>query len=419
MVACLPTRKFFAFSSLSTEHPIERFETTNDGVKRYVRRRDNSEAMTYVSSHDTTDYDLAWLKSSHGSIVFDYNCTLRLADLFCGTGPMTLGVVEAGKALNIDIVPAFAIDFEPTASSNYALNFPTSSVLTDDVTKFLNGELGSAPTIEEQKLMDSVGNIDFVIAGPPCQGHSDLNNHTRRDDPRNLLLFRACRFIEIFKPSYFIIENVQGIRHDKHDVLGTAKEFLADLGYDLKENLLLASKYGVAQNRRRFLLVGSLSPLDIDLSHYEVKDAKGVSWAIDDLSSGYDTESTFNSSATHSKTNQARIDYLFEHNLYELPYQERPLCQRKPTNRYTSVYGRMYPDQPAPTITSGFGSIGQGRFCHPYFHRTLTPHEAARVQFIPDFFKFDKKLSRVALQKMIGNAVPPKLTYILTLEMLR
>lgn len=407
------------FGSLNNEQTIERFEATDDGVKRYVRRRDNSEAMSYVSSSGTTDYDLAWLKSHQGSIVPDFNCTLRLADLFCGTGPMTLGVVEAGKALNIDIIPTFAIDFEPTASSNYALNFPTSSVLTDDVTKFLNGELGSTPTVEEQRLIDSVGNIDFVIAGPPCQGHSDLNNHTRRDDPRNLLLFRACRFIEIFKPSYFIIENVQGIRHDKHDVLGTAKEFLSALGYEMKENLLLASKYGVAQNRRRFLLVGSLTPLDIDLSHYEVVNAKSVSWAIDDLPSSYDAESIFNSSATHSKTNQARIDYLFEHNLYELPYQERPLCQRKPTNRYTSVYGRMYPDQPAPTITSGFGSVGQGRFCHPHFHRTLTPHEAARVQFIPDFFKFDNKLSRVALQKMIGNAVPPKLTYILTLEMLR
>ena len=79
----------------------------------------------------------------------------------------------------------------------------------------------------------------------------------------------------------------------------------------------------------------------------------------------------------------------------------------------------MYPDKPAPTITSGFGSIGQGRFGHPYERRTMTPHEAARVQFIPDFFKFSKELNRVALQKMIGNAVPPKLTYIIGLELFR
>ena len=181
----------------------------------------------------------------------------------------------------------------------------------------------------------------------------------------------------------------------------------------------MASDFGVAQNRRRFLLIGSLAKIDIDLSPYKLQSPRPVVWAIEDLSSSYNSKSTFNSSATHSKVNQKRIDYLFEHDLHELPYQERPKCQRTPNNRYTSVYGRMYPDKPAPTITSGFGSIGQGRFCHPYLHRTLTPHEAARVQFIPDHFKFSEELSRVALQKMIGNAVPPKLTYIIGLELLR
>ena len=79
----------------------------------------------------------------------------------------------------------------------------------------------------------------------------------------------------------------------------------------------------------------------------------------------------------------------------------------------------MYPNKPAPTITSGFGSIGQGRFGHPLVNRTITPHEAARIQFIPDFFHFIQGTKRVSLQKMIGNAVPPKLTYVLALEILR
>ena len=113
------------------------------------------------------------------------------------------------------------------------------------------------------------------------------------------------------------------------------------------------------------------------------------------------------------------MNYLYDNGIYELPNHLRPKCQQKEDNRYTSVYGRMYPDKPGPTITSGFGSIGQGRFGHPYLRRTLTPHEAARVQFIPDFFKFGNSLTRVSLQKMIGNAVPPKLTYIIGLELLR
>src|SRR4051812_46467341 len=85
---------------------------------------------------------------------------------------------------------------------------------------------------------------------------------------------------------------------------------------------------------------------------------------------------------------------------------------------YISMYGRLLPDQPAQTVTTGFGSMGQGRYVHPTARRTITPHEAARLQFIPDFFEFGAR-ERTALAEMIGNGVPPKLTYIVALELLR
>lgn len=405
---------------MRNEHPrVERYETDGTFICRYILRRDGKETKSSLPFNGEQEFDEAWLRSKTPSIPESINSSLRLADLFCGTGPMSLGVTEAGRALGIDIIPTFAIDFEKSAAINYALNFPTCSVYNDDITKFINGDLGSSPTIEESNLLKQIGNIDFLIAGPPCQGHSDLNNHTRRSDPRNQLIFRAVRFIELFRPKYFVIENVQGIRHDKSDVLGQSKQFLTALGYNLSDNLLLASKFGVAQKRRRFVLVGSLYPLEVNTSLYEIENAHSVTWAISDLLPAYNSKSIFNSSATHSKVNQERIQYLFDHKIYELPNSLRPKCQQSENNRYTSVYGRMYPNLPSPTITSGFGSIGQGRFCHPYEKRSLTPHEAARVQFIPDFFKFDDKLTRVALQKMIGNAVPPKLMYVISLELLR
>ena len=402
-----------------TNTSVERYEFGNNQIHRFVLRRDGSEIKTSVDANGSSDFDSAWLKSSEIISYLPAHKTIRLADLFCGTGPMTLGVVEAGKALNINIEPMFAIDFEANASKNYALNFPSANVVTDDINNIINGGIGTSKTDEELNLIKKIGSIDFMIAGPPCQGHSDLNNHTRRNDPRNLLIFKACRFIEIFRPKYFIIENVQGIRHDKNHTLDDTKKLLTSWGYHLSEHLLMASKYGVAQNRRRFLLVGSIDKIEVDTSLYEVKQPRGVMWAIGDMIDKYNPDSIFNSSATHSAINQKRIDYLFQNNLHELPYQQRPKCQQSPNNRYTSVYGRMYEDLPAPTITSGFGSVGQGRFCHPTCRRTLTPHEAARVQFIPDKFIFDNSLTRVALQKMIGNAVPPKLTYIIGLELLR
>jgi DNA (cytosine-5)-methyltransferase 1 len=75
-------------------------------------------------------------------------------------------------------------------------------------------------------------------------------------------------------------------------------------------------------------------------------------------------------------------------------------------------------DEPAQTITSGYGSPGQGRYVHPRRRRTLTPHEAARIQFFPDSFNFGEEKclpGRTQLAVMIGNAVPPKLSYAMAL----
>ncbi len=74
------------------------------------------------------------------------------------------------------------------------------------------------------------------------------------------------------------------------------------------------------------------------------------------------------------------------------------------------MYGRLRWDEPSQTITSGFGSMGQGRFVHPLVRRTLTPHEAARLQFLPDFIDFSAVKFRTHLATMIGNAAPPILT---------
>jgi Site-specific DNA methylase len=74
--------------------------------------------------------------------------------------------------------------------------------------------------------------------------------------------------------------------------------------------------------------------------------------------------------------------------------------------------------EPAPTITTGFLSPGQGRYIHPTRKRTITIHEAARIQFFPDFFDFTTAPNRESLKQMIGNAAPMKLSYIFALELL-
>lgn len=123
----------------------------------------------------------------------------------------------------------------------------------------------------------------------------------------------------------------------------------------------------------------------------------------------------------HSRENQARIDWLFENEAYDLPDSERPFCHRDGTT-YGSVYGRMRPDAPAPTITTGFTTPGRGRFTHPTERRTITPREAALIQGFPSNYRFVTEVggmpTRTQLAKWIGDAVPMPLGYAAALAAL-
>jgi DNA (cytosine-5)-methyltransferase 1 len=121
-----------------------------------------------------------------------------------------------------------------------------------------------------------------------------------------------------------------------------------------------------------------------------------------------------------SEANRKRVDWLFDHDAFDLPNHQRPDCH-KDGHTYPSVYGRMYWNQPASTITGGFLTPGRGRYVHPKRRRVLTPHEAARIQGFPDWFSFrpiDRDPTRAELTKWIGDAVPPILGYAIALSLL-
>ncbi|GIK31882.1 MAG: hypothetical protein BroJett009_08740 [Armatimonadota bacterium] len=105
--------------------------------------------------------------------------------------------------------------------------------------------------------------------------------------------------------------------------------------------------------------------------------------------------------------------------VYDLPLHLRPPCHAGGTT-YESVYGRIRPDGPFPTITTGFLTPGRGRFIHPCELRTLTPSEAAFVQGFPAWYDFgeDGELSRKLLAKWIGDAVPLPLGYVAAMAVL-
>ncbi len=109
---------------------------------------------------------------------------------------------------------------------------------------------------------------------------------------------------------------------------------------------------------------------------------------------------------------------MFDHDLFDLPNELRPPCHRNKSHTYNSIYGRLKWDNAAQTLTSGFYSTSMGRYVHPSELRTLTAHEAARIQGFPDFYSFDEAKKRTNLAKILGNAVPPKLSYACFMELL-
>lgn len=352
-------------------------------------------------------FEQSWIRSKARPENSDVRGAVQVADLFSGCGGMSLGLWEACRGAGLKFVPVFASESDPVKAQVYKENFSPRHFSVGPIEQILNGEIGDPVTPEERRLREDLGSIDVLIGGPPCQGHSDLNNHTRRRDPRNLLVSRMARFCEIFLPRLVMIENVQGINRDKFGALNHTRETLLFLGYDVRDTLVDCRNQGVPQARKRHFLIGKR--VDKGRSSiaavHPTSSVRTVEWAISDLLN-LEGSDVFNSSANHSAENMRRIKFLFEHDIHDLPNSQRPHCHRYKEHAYNSVYGRMYWDQPSPTITTGFGSTGQGRFVHPLRARTLTPHEAARIQTIPDFFVFGC-VGRTQLQKMIGNSVPP------------
>ena len=340
-----------------------------------------------------------------------------LVDLFAGCGGMSLGAARAVHESGFGLAGLLAVDFDPIAAAVYQANFPDTDVRNEPVEKLFDGQLGQPPTdIEDALLAEIDPPVHLLIGGPPCQGHSDLNNISRRNDPRNELYLRMARAAEVLTPTAVMIENVPAVRHSQQNVVQRLVQWLGDFGYLVAEAIVDVSELGVSQRRKRHVLLGleeglGLHPQDVLTAAQQGNCQRTLRWAIGDLA-GLEPIEPFDTRSRASQQNQERMDWLIANDAYDLPNARRPTCHQDGNHSYNSVYGRMHWEKPAQTITTGFTSMGQGRYVHPAYARTLTPHEAARIQGFPDFFNFeiDGPAQRTAWSKLIGNAVPPELS---------
>lgn len=354
------------------------------------------------------DVDLGFLRRRRTKAAPNGGRPIGIVDLFCGIGGLSIGAIEGARRKGRDARVQLAVDHWSPALEvlRRSLRLEDAATAHLDLGDVVGG-IAATTRDTERPLVDVGSGAGLLLAGPPCQGHSALNNRTRHDDPRNDLYLAVARVARLLEPAAIVIENVSGVGRDKRRAAERCAAALAEQGYWVEPRRLNLYELGAPQSRIRHVLVATQAgPFNFDL--LAESPGRTVAWAIGDLLT-VDSEAIADTPSVPSEANEARIDWLFDNDEHDLPNDRRPICHQS-EHSYRSMYGRLRWDEPAQTITSGFGSMGQGRFVHPLVRRTLTPHEAARLQFLPDFVDLSGVKSRTDLATMIGNAAPPILT---------
>jgi DNA (cytosine-5)-methyltransferase 1 len=329
-------------------------------------------------------------------------------DIFSGAGGMSLGAEMAG--INI----SFAVENDKYASETFKQNHPNSQIILNDIQKVNPTELISS-------------NPFVLFGGPPCQGFSLSNTITRNSkNKKNNLFEEYLRFIKELEPEWCVFENVEGFRSfQKGKIVGILKKRLESLGYKINFSVLVASDYGVPQDRKRFFMVGNKNGVKFDFPK-AIKDRFTVADALSDLPSlnngDYIEDLPYLTSANNSFSSLMRINstrskqnfvsrnknYVLERykhigqgeNWRAIP-EELMSNYANTDNCHSGIYKRLDANKPSVVISN----YRKNMLIHPYEDRGLSVREAARLQSFPDDFIFQGTL--MYMQQQIGNAVPP------------
>lgn len=312
-------------------------------------------------------------------------------DLFCGAGGLSLGFEEAGFQ-NI-----FAVEFNPSFAKTYERNFSNHTLVVDDI-----------KNIKEEQIDKLIGSneVDVIIGGPPCQGFSIAGNIGRTfvDDERNRLFKEFVRFVSHIKPKMFVMENVAAMAtHLRGKTIKSISEAFenAGIGYKVKWKVLNSVDYGVAQERRRIVIVGVRNDIDVAFEYpekqQEVLTIKDVIGDLPKLKSGEKSVIPNHEAMRHTAQMLEKMSYVKDGgDRNDIPEDIRP------KSGDVRKYIRYNSKKPSVCVTGDMRKI-----FHYEQNRALTARELARIQSFPDDFIFEG--TSIQIQQQIGNAVPPKL----------
>ena len=229
------------------------------------------------------------------------------------------------------------------------------------------------------------GKVDLVAGGVPCQPFSIGGVDGGQRDRRNLFE-HAVRCVTECRPKAFLFENVAGLVRPKFAMyLDSVVGRLQALGYSVQAHVVDASHYGVAQRRRRCLLVGSLAPF----------------------------------TPPPPTTPQPPTVRQMMSELGPPDGRNRHVVRVHSARAYKNHQPSQL-DQPAKTVLAGTNGPGGGTNCVELDDgsvRYFTVRELARLQGFPDEYVLPDVWTHAV--KEIGNAAPPPLIHAFAAQLLR
>lgn len=331
-------------------------------------------------------------------------------DLFSGCGGLSSGFEKAGYKISL------GIDNWDLALETFKLNHLNSQILKADLS-------GLNPSTVESRFGLVRNKVDVIVGGPPCQGYS-ISGKRLIDDSRNQLYRNFVEFVSYYRPRAFVMENVPNlVSMAKGKFKKEITEDFERLGYRIETKILLASDFGVPQNRRRVFFVGLLGNgvyAFPNPTHGSGMKAKITTWdAISDLPEFDVADGTpyvMPPQSDFQKYCRTNSKAIFNHETIKHSEKTKSIIRLVPdggnykdlpshlrsTRKVNIAWTRFASDKPSLTIDTG-----HNHHFHYCFDRVPTARESARLQSFDDSFIFVGRKNEQIRQ--IGNAVPPLL----------
>jgi DNA (cytosine-5)-methyltransferase 1 len=299
---------------------------------------------------------------------------IRTFDMFCGAGGSSLGAREGGAKI------VGGVDLWGPAVESFKLNFPKAHVFQKDLR-----------ILTPEEVLAKTGPIDLLISSPECTHHTCARGSKPRSNESKDTAFQVIRYAEAMKPRWITLENV--VHMKPWGRYSELMDELIRLKYNVREQVIDSSCFGVPQRRRRLFMIADLVEMPDEISPLNTS-CRNV-WDILDRTESY--KMTPLRKPNRAKETLARAD--------------RAIAELGANKDFLIVYygtdgggGWQRMESPLRTITT------VDRFAYvkatPGGHmmRMLQPDELRKAMGFPDYYSFPSVTRREKV-KLMGNAV--------------